>query len=68
VFIGGWVGVDLTRQGRRQVERGYQALHITNLWTLASNYREVFVESTNPKDRKVEHCIIEARYYYAVNC
>jgi hypothetical protein len=49
LLLVGWIGIDLTRQARRRIKKGYQTLVLSKLGRGEYLHEDAFVEITTSK-------------------
>ena len=55
MFLDEWIGIDLTRQARRRMKRGYQTLVVSKLRRGEYLHKDAFVEITTTDKTEVGH-------------
>ena len=53
--IDGWIGIDLTRQARTRMRRGFQTLLVSKLRRGEYLHKESFIEITTTDNNEVGH-------------
>ena len=53
IILDGWIGIDLTRQARRRIQRGYQILLVSKLRRGEYLYKDAYLEITTKDNIEV---------------